>query len=328
MIKLLRAYLVLFFGLSITYAQPIDTLCAADPVNTYRVNGWVGSTYDWQVTGGQIISSNGLDSVTVEWNASPGTYQLRVQEIASSGCLGDIQEAEVLIIDPPELEVFGPANVCEGAVAELTATGGIDYEWSNGDIGDTIQVVAEFTEEFTVTSDTKCGFDQASFTLNVKPKPELEAVVMGEEAICPGETAELTAFGNAERYDWIDVGARQTVVVNEPGMYTVIATLNRCTASDTILVDECRRIIVYNTFSPDGDGVNDFFEIDKIEFYPDARIEIYNRWGDQVFVSQGNYIPWDGSWQGNQLPVSSYYYVIDLGDGSEAVSGYLNLIRK
>jgi gliding motility-associated-like protein len=325
---LLRIYLLVFCGLSISHAQPIDTLCAVNPVNTYRVSGWTGSTYNWEIVGGQFLSANGADSIRVQWNASPGTYTLRVQEIATTGCVGDLMEAEVLIIDPPRLEVFGPQNICEGEVAKIYATGGIDYVWSNGDVGDTIQVVAGFTEDFLVTSDTKCGFDQASFTLNVKPTPEVEAVPLGEEYVCPGETVEISAFGNAERYDWIGLGARQTVVVDKPGEYAVLATLNRCTATDTIVIDECRRIIVYNTFSPDGDGVNDFFEIDKIEFYPNARIEIYNRWGDQVYASQGNYTPWDGNWQGNQLPVSSYYYVIDLGDGSEAVSGYLNLIRK
>ena len=69
-----------------------------------------------------------------------------------------------------------------------------------------------------------------------------------------------------------------------------------------------------------------FFEIPGIQYFPAARVEIYNRWGSQIFESTGYEEPWDGTYDGNKLPIASYYYVIDLGNG-QTYTGDVTIIR-
>ncbi|MBC9797355.1 gliding motility-associated C-terminal domain-containing protein [Sinomicrobium weinanense] len=95
-----------------------------------------------------------------------------------------------------------------------------------------------------------------------------------------------------------------------------------------------RCLTVYNLFSPNEDGNNDTFRIDCIENYPENQLRVYNRYGNLVFKQKG----YDNSWKGSSnikntisrngmLPVGTYYYVLDLGDGSKPVSGWLYIMR-
>ena len=93
-------------------------------------------------------------------------------------------------------------------------------------------------------------------------------------------------------------------------------------------------LVVYNEFSPNGDGVNDYFKIDCISRYPGNSLQVYNRWGNIVFQTRSYKNDWDGTPNGraivqpeDQLPVGTYYYVLDLGDGSEPRTDWLYLNR-
>ncbi|MEH6705513.1 MAG: gliding motility-associated C-terminal domain-containing protein [Galbibacter orientalis] len=86
-------------------------------------------------------------------------------------------------------------------------------------------------------------------------------------------------------------------------------------------------LTIYNEFSPNGDGVNDFFYIDCINNYPGNRLEVYNRWGSLVHAEDGYNNDWDGTTDGKStdkvLPLGTYYYILDLKDGSEPLTGWL-----
>lgn len=93
-------------------------------------------------------------------------------------------------------------------------------------------------------------------------------------------------------------------------------------------------LVVYNEFSPNGDGVNDFFKIDCISRYPGNSLQVYNRWGNIVFQTKSYKNDWDGTPNGramvqpeDQLPVGTYYYILDLGDGTEPRTDWLYLNR-
>lgn len=93
-------------------------------------------------------------------------------------------------------------------------------------------------------------------------------------------------------------------------------------------------LVVYNEFSPNGDGVNDYFKIDCISQYPDNTLQVYNRWGNIVFEKRSYNNDWDGTSNGRAivqkedlLPVGTYYYVLDLGDGSEPKTDWLYINR-
>jgi len=107
------------------------------------------------------------------------------------------------------------------------------------------------------------------------------------------------------------------------------------TTTDTMLVfiKDCLTIRVPNSFSPNGDGINDRFIIPNIDYYPGSRLTVFNRWGNKVYESGTPYNnQWDGTSQfgavfGETLPESTYYCILDLGDGSEPYTGFIYLRR-
>jgi len=82
-----------------------------------------------------------------------------------------------------------------------------------------------------------------------------------------------------------------------------------------------------NTFTPNGDGINDTWEIKYLDYYPKSTVNIFNRWGQKVFSSIGYPIPWDGTYKGTVLPSGTYYYIIDPKDGQAVFSGWLAIIK-
>jgi gliding motility-associated-like protein len=82
-----------------------------------------------------------------------------------------------------------------------------------------------------------------------------------------------------------------------------------------------------NTFTPNGDGINDTWVIKDLEYYQKATMNIFNRWGQKVFTSVGYPIPWDGTYQGKALPAGTYYYMIDPKTGQELITGWVAIIR-
>lgn len=83
-------------------------------------------------------------------------------------------------------------------------------------------------------------------------------------------------------------------------------------------------------FTPDGDGVNDVWEIPQLDkYYPNCTVTILNRWGSEIYRSESGYDnPWDGRYKGKVLPIASYYFVIDFKvDGVEPLTGTVTIIK-
>lgn len=82
-----------------------------------------------------------------------------------------------------------------------------------------------------------------------------------------------------------------------------------------------------NTFTPNGDGIHDLWEIPLLKLYPECIVEIYNRTGQQVFRSVGYNKPWDGKYNGNNLAVGTYYYIIKPSPGLAFEGGSITIIK-
>ena len=118
--------------------------------------------------------------------------------------------------------------------------------------------------------------------------------------------------------------------------YYITENVNGCEGPPsqiTVSIKDCEKldIIIPTAFTPNGDEENDFWElIDISTIYPNHKVYIYNRWGSLLYESEfGAYQlkPWDGTTNGNPLPVGSYYYIIDaLGDGSSYLKGVVSII--
>jgi gliding motility-associated-like protein len=135
-----------------------------------------------------------------------------------------------------------------------------------------------------------------------------------------------------------------TATVNNWGQILFVPDANYCSATpdrmmyvvcngrscDTATVRinvQCPSIRVNNGFSPNGDGYNDTFVIEGLENYPNHKLQVFNRWGTEVYQAVQYKGSWEGNWDAINLPEGTYFYIIDLGDGSKPKSGYVQLQR-
>jgi large repetitive protein len=112
----------------------------------------------------------------------------------------------------------------------------------------------------------------------------------------------------------------------------VICNINGCdTAQVVIKVDRGPGLVIFNGFSPDKDGMNEYFIIHDIEKYPNNDVILWNRWGNQVGSIKGyNNLDkaWDGTWNGKNVPDGTYFYIINFNDGvTKPVAGYVQIHR-
>lgn len=91
---------------------------------------------------------------------------------------------------------------------------------------------------------------------------------------------------------------------------------------------EFSSLVVNNSFSPNGDGINDSWGVPGIRFYGGARISVYDNVGSRLFYTESPDQGWDGTFNGKQLPVGTYFWTIEIGETGEMRRGTLNVIRK
>ncbi|MBA3705983.1 MAG: gliding motility-associated C-terminal domain-containing protein, partial [Bacteroidetes bacterium] len=112
--------------------------------------------------------------------------------------------------------------------------------------------------------------------------------------------------------------------------YKVIVTSAQgCTSIDSVVVTVTPTIVFTNGITPNGDGTNDEWIIDNIDQFPDCMVEVYNRWGELLFQSEGYQEKWNGSFKGKPLPIGTYYYIINLNDPlfPDAFTGPITILR-
>ena len=112
--------------------------------------------------------------------------------------------------------------------------------------------------------------------------------------------------------------------------YMTITDANNCTDRDTVVVEVLVdfNFIVSNIMTPNGDGFNDMWYIDNIEFYPECDVAIYNRYGNQLYSVTGYNNDWDGKHNGKDLPDGTYYYVLKCPGTSDIFKGGITIFRR
>jgi gliding motility-associated-like protein len=127
-------------------------------------------------------------------------------------------------------------------------------------------------------------------------------------------------------YTWSTGETASAIVVKSSGDYWVsITNPVGCTVKFITQVKQLT-LIIPNIFSPNGDGIHDKWVIENLENYPGNIVQIYNRYG-QLLYKVVNYTPWDGKVNGNDVPVGTYYYIIDPKNGQKPVTGFIDIIR-
>lgn len=94
-----------------------------------------------------------------------------------------------------------------------------------------------------------------------------------------------------------------------------------------VLTEADCQIVLPNTFTPNGDGINDYWNLPVLANYPDCTVFIYNRYGALVYQSVGYSKPWDGIYNGRALPAGTYYYIVDTKTNAKKISGSVTILR-
>ena len=102
---------------------------------------------------------------------------------------------------------------------------------------------------------------------------------------------------------------------------------NGCISSGNIKVYVLDPVGIPNVFSPNGDGIHDKWEITSLAKYPGLTVKVFNRYGQLVYNAQGYANAWDGTYNGNPLPIGTYYFIIDPGNGAARITGWVAIIR-
>ena len=193
-----------------------------------------------------------------------------------------------------------------------------------------------FVLTITETSSIYGCYNTDTVWVNLHPLTGLE--VTPDTFVIKGQSIQLEAIGGPfEQYRWEpEAGLDNASIPNplatpfEATSYSVFA-LNAygCEEVASVFVDVIEDIQAYNVFSPNGDGINEYFEIRNSDRFPQMLVEVYSRWGDQIYstVGYGSGNEWDGTVRGKEAPLGTYYYIIVPYPGAKPISGNVTIIR-
>jgi gliding motility-associated-like protein len=278
---------------------------------------------------------------------SPALKKMKIRVLAYSGavCFGEtIQEIDLLA--SPQLVFNEVPSVCENVAAfqitQASETSGLTG--TSRYIGRGVDDKGIFTPaiagkgshniDYIFTSTAGC-VDTASRSIVVKEVPKADAGP--DRAVLSGGYVILnaTASGTGIRVNWtppnyMDDPTKINPKVSPPDdiTYTLtVSTQDGCSVTDEVFVKFLADIRIPNTFTPNGDGYNDRWEILSLDSYPGSVLEVYNTAGQLMYRTVGYAKPWDGTNNGRPLPAGTYYYVIDPKNGRKKIAGYVTIVR-
>jgi gliding motility-associated-like protein len=325
----------------------IDTFACAGNSISLKATG--AASYTWQ-NNPDLSCTNCANPVATPMQAS--TYYVTGR---SNGCSASdsvkvkVQTKELLTAKPASFEI------CEGNSVDLNVTGTDKYSWlsdntlSSTTINNPVATPIANTVYTVIGKDSNnCFTDTARIKVTVNPNPVVIIPDSAKEVLSGTTYTILASTGNdgPVNLEWLPASGlscysclQPTATVNNTVTYTLTATDARgCTGSDSIiLIALCNKKSIYipNTFSPNNDGVNDYF-------FPRANgsvlvksMTIFNRWGQIVydkrnFYANGSANGWDGKYNNVLQKPDVYVYILKLvcaNNESFTQRGNITLIR-
>lgn len=324
---------------SVTLTQPTklvskNTTTPAQCTNTFdgsiaeTASGGTGKLdYAWSGPAGY--------SSTVEdpTNILPGRYILTLSD--SNGCTL-IDTADVAALTYINANAGTDTAICNGKPITLYGTGGLSYLWSSGQTDSTITVSPSNTTTYTLYVSSGACKDTADIVVTVNAQPTA-SISMDKSIVLENTSTTLhgSGAGIGGTYDWTPPTSLNDPTVQDPiatpskttTYLLTVTTAAGCWDTASATLKTAKDISFPNGITPNGDGRNDTWVIDLIEQFPQCQVEIYNRWGQLLFQSPGYVNKWDGTFDGKDLPVGTYYYIIDLGPGLKKYTGPITLMR-
>ncbi len=287
---------------------------------------------------------------------SAGTYTTTLIVKNSYNCYDTIKKP-VTVYPLPKI-FFSYTRSCFGSALQLTfkdssriaAPDTVKFSyWDYGGLGTsntftTTQVFpfqGLYNITHIVTSNHGCK-DTLTKAINILPRPKANFYFSNNSGFNLGNAVAFTdSSSNAVNWFWTFGDGNSSTVQNPYNTYYANGNyvITQIVKDQFGCADTAKQILkilnVYseitklipNAISPNGDGKNDIWRLDFINaYYPNAEIEIYNRWGELIFRSEGYSNAWDGTYRGTPLPIATYYYIINLKDPKVESSIYKGTI--
>lgn len=335
--------------IAITIDNIVDAQCvnSGDGSVDITVTGGVSPyTFDWITNPASSFTSN-LEDIS---GLNPGLYELTVTD--DNGCISTANapvDTITVVLANAGVDTAFCFDLCAVLTGSAVSPVPTTFEWNSVpgttilSTADTLQVcpITAGVSQFTLTvSALNCTHTD---TINVElyPLPTVDAGADIEDVL----SSTVTLGGNptgpsGSSYFWTPntnfvsandstTGNPQIELLDELDYYVFVTDSNGCMNSDTIHVRPIPQIVFPNGFTPNGDGINDDWQIDYIDQFPNSVVEVYNRWGEMLFRSVGYTKRWDGRYEGKELPVGTYYYIIELNDPlfPDVYSGPITIMR-
>ena len=226
---------------------------------------------------------------------------------------------------------YGDSIVLDGSIfAEYDS-----YSWSvspNQELfvnGSELALMVNNSSTITVQVEDLSSLCSFSDELNVQVLNPL-IVANDDIGIIRGESLTLTITEGEPPYLWSTDETSSSIVVSPLITTNYVAyaldTVTGCIGNDTIRVF----VGMNEGFSPNSDGYNDTWEISYLNQYESVKVQIFNRWGASIWESSSpNILNWDGKFNGNDLPIGTYYYIISFEDdiNKEPLTGPVTIVR-
>lgn len=225
---------------------------------------------------------------------------------------------------------------CSDTVVLNGPSGAVSYQWypdvymSDDTIEDPSVYPLDTTKYYLDYVD-RCGKSWTD-SINVNVTTILPVDLPNDTTICEEVPLKLDVINSPlATYEW-DHGSTDSVIyVSDSGLYKVVVTVGECSDSGSVNVQLKRcKIWVPNIFTPNGDGINDYFEVVNFEEADRLHIKIYNRWGRKVYEDDNYQNNWNGTIKGDGRAVAAgvYYYVIFAeGADHDTYNGFITLTR-
>lgn len=301
----------------------LDEYCQNTPGVTLTVNNPGYDSLQW---------SNGPINVNSVSNVTQGTY---IVTVADNGCF-DRDTIVITELPAPIPTITGVLNFCGTTTAlSAAAVGYTNYSWSNGDTSATT-TVGSGTYSVIVTDANGCVGSSTAVTVSANPIPTAAFSATPVTSFA-GDTVSFLdqssiASGNITTWSW-DFGDGNTSLLQSPNhSYAVAGTYIVCLyvqsnvpCYDTLCseyVVSPFNVIAPNVITPNGDGNNDQLVFQNLEFYPNARLTVYNRWGSKIYESTNYGNDWDGGGSVDGV----YYYVLEAANLAEPATGFFHVL--
>ena len=281
----------------------------------------------------EILLNNASETLS---DLPQGDYFIRVRD--DNGCITE----QIVTVNQPAPYVA--SSVISDALCFGDSTGAIDLilgggtlpynvTWSNGATTEDITNVPSGNYSFVSIDNQGCEINGEYF-VDQPALIEINEQVIPLTCIDQSDAAIMIyPYGGTKPYNYVWNTGATTENIEDllAGQYTVmIGDANGCTQSFDFIIDDNQEecIGIPNTFTPNGDNYNDTWLIRNIDLYPNASVKVFNRWGNEIYVSEGVYKPWDGLYNGKPLPSEVYYYIIVLDNEQEnEYTGTITIIR-